>query len=75
MEGFLSLPQEVIDLVGKQVISGREPREPEADGIRDWCRLASTCKELWSMQLPTSALRWSLHLDIRLKGESKATFG
>ena len=50
MVDFLSLRDEVIELVGNEVMSGREA------GLRMWCRATSTCKRLWDMQLPSSAI-------------------
>ena len=63
MVGLLSLPDDVIELVGKQVIYRQ--------GLRAWCQLTSTCKCLWGMQLPRSAQSWSVSPDVDIKGESK----
>ena len=65
MIGLLSLPDELIELVGKAVIDSRQA------GLREWCRVTSTCKRLWAMQLPESISEWSLDLDDELGGESK----
>ena len=50
MEGLLSLPNDVIELVGEHVIGTNRA------GLREWCRVTSTCKRLWHMQLPESAM-------------------
>ena len=63
MAGFLALPNEVVELIGERVI--------ERHGLRAWCRMTSTCKRLWSMQLPGSAYAWSIDFDFDIEGESK----
>ena len=68
MMGFLSLPDEIFELVGKRVIGSTKA------GLRDWCRVTSTCKRLWGMKLPESHLSWSVDLDDDIEGQSKATF-
>ena len=68
MVGLLSLPDEVIELVGKQVIRWH------GDGVRAWCRVTSTCKYLWDMRLPDSAVAWSMDLDKSIKGKSEMVF-
>lgn len=67
MTGLLSLPDEVIELIGKEVLSSRQI------GLRNWCKLTSTCKRLWDMQLPGSTIHRSLDLNKDIEGESKAT--
>ena len=64
MAGFLALPNEVIELTGMRVIRRR-------NGIRKWCRLTTTCKRLWDMQLPGSASEWSVDLNVGMKRKSK----
>ena len=64
MVGFISLPEEVIELVGEHVIRGH--------GLKAWCRATSTCKRLWGMPLPGSTYRWCLKANIHMRGESKA---
>ena len=65
MVGILSLPDELIELVGRQVINSQH------NGVRTWCRVSSTCKRLWDMQLPGSAIYWSMDLELSIEGESK----
>ena len=65
MVGLLSLPDELVEHVGKAIIDSRQ------DGLREWCRVTSTCKRLWDMQLPESTIEWSLDLDDDFVGESK----
>ncbi len=69
MAGFLSLPDELIELVGRQAI-----KTCSYAGLRQWCQMTSTCKRLWAMQLPGSAERWCVDLDDGMEGESKSTF-
>ena len=64
MVNFLSLPDEVIELIGKHVIKRH-------DGLKAWCRLTSTCKRLWSAQLPGSAYSWSIEPDVDIERKSK----
>ena len=66
MEGFLSLPNEVIELIGKQVIGSPQL----GAGLQAWCHLTTTCKRLYAMQLPGSAFEWSIELDFDPEGES-----
>ena len=66
MVGLLSLPDEVVELVGKHVIKRH-------DGLKAWCRLTSTCKRLWGAQLPGSAYSWSIKPDVDIEGKSKAS--
>ena len=68
MVGFLSLPDEVIELVGEQVTGSQK------EGLRDWCRVTSTCTRLWAMQLPGSASVWSVRLCSDNEGKFKVTF-
>lgn len=67
MADLLSLPSVLIELVVKQIIRTQEI------GLRDWCRAASTCKRLWSMQLPGEAIEWSVNLDIDIQGGIQRT--
>ena len=70
MVGLLSLPDEVIELIGVQVL-----RNSHFD-LRDWCQVTRTCKRLWGMQIPGSATEWGLDLDEEyedIRGESKGT--
>ena len=55
MTGFLSLPDEVVELIGKRVVDRYD--------LSAWCRVTSTCKRLWGMQLPGSASSWTLCID------------
>ena len=69
MTDLPSLPDELIERVGKHIIRSNE--QPE---FRDWCRLACTCKRLWDMQLPGSVsewLEWAVNLDGNIEGEYK----
>ena len=66
MVGLLSLPDELLEAVGTQVIGC------DKAGLREWCRVTSTCKQLWDMQLPGSASQWSMDLEGDIEGESKA---
>ena len=70
MIGLLWLPDDLIEAVGKQVISKTPYHQI---GLRDWCRITSTCKQLWHMQLPGSAFKWFVDFDITLEGGSKVT--
>ena len=65
MPRFLSLPVELIERVGEQVISRQQA------GLKTWCKVASTCKRLWRMQLPESAATWAMDIDVNVKGMSK----
>ena len=65
MMGFLSLPDEIVELVGEQVINRH--------GVKAWCRVASTCTRLWGMQLPDSADSWAIEPDVDIEGESKVS--
>ena len=64
--GLLSLSNDLIKLVGQQVI-----KSPDA-GLRAWCRVTSTCKRLWDMQLPESSSEWRLDVREDFEGETKA---
>ena len=65
MIGLLSLTNDLIELVGKQVI------EDPGAGLETWCRMTSTCQRLWAMQLPDSSSEWHLHMDDDIRGKSK----
>ena len=67
MVGLLSLPDELIELVGQQAMCDQE------DGLRKWCQLTSTCKRLWDMQLPGSASEWCIDLNAGIEGQSKVS--
>ena len=68
MVSFLSMPDDVIKLVGKRIIGSRHA------GLREWCRVTSTCKRLWTMQLPDAAFAWSVESKTGMIGKSKMTF-
>ena len=40
-----NLPDEILQLIARQVLERK-------DGFRLWCKLSSTCRRLWSFQLP-----------------------
>lgn len=65
MIGLLSLSTDLIELVCEQVLTS-----PEA-GLKAWCRLSSTCKHLWDMQLPHSTSDWLLDMNDSIEGGSK----
>ncbi len=70
MTGLLSLPDEVIELIGVQVLSNSN------FDLRAWCQVTRTCKRLWGMQIPESASEWTVDPDegyVDIRGESKAT--
>ena len=46
---LLKLPDELLHMIASQVLEVEE-------GLRSWCRLATTCKRLWSLQLPSEPL-------------------
>ncbi len=69
MAGFLSLSDSLTELVGQKVIGTRQ------EGLKDWCRVTTTCKRLWDMQLPGSALKWFINLSDDIKGASKGGSG
>ena len=62
MMGLLSLPDEVIELVGMHFL------EP---GLRQWCQVTTTCKRLWDMQLPESSFDWVVDLADGMESKSK----
>ena len=66
MSEFLSLPDEVIELVGRYIID-----DWWGDGLRKWCHLTTTCKRLWHMQLPESSREWLVDVDNGMRGESE----
>ncbi len=55
MASLLSLPDEVIDIIG--IATERRL------GIKTWCRLTSTCRHLRTMQLPQSRDGWAIPWD------------
>ena len=65
MAGLLSLPDEVIEVVGKHVIGRLR------EGLKKWCQVTTTCTRLWEMQLPGSASEWWMSPDFDLSGKSK----
>ena len=68
MASLLSLPDELLEAVGTQVISR------DKAGLREWCRVTSTCKRLWDMELQDSASKWSLYHGGDIEGESKVSY-
>ena len=46
MASILSLPDEVLEMLGEMT--------EQHQGIKAWCRLTSTCRRLWMLQLPYS---------------------
>ncbi len=46
---MLGLPDELLGMIAGQVLEIQE-------GIRMWCRLSTTCKRLWNLQLPSKPL-------------------
>ena len=61
MASILSLPDELIELIG---IAAEEHA-----GVRAWCRLASTCRRLWGLQLPQARRGWSLSCPLDIEGK------
>ena len=53
MVGLLSLPDELIEHLGRGIICSNK-----CGRFRKWCRVASTCKQLWHMQLPGTTSEW-----------------
>ncbi|CAL5225585.1 g8431 [Coccomyxa viridis] len=62
MGDLLSLPDELIEIVGKHAIG------TDQAGLREWCRATSTCTRLWKMDLPGSASSCHLDLDNDIRG-------
>ena len=58
MATILALPDELIEVVGTHVMSWRYGDDPRHVGIKAWCRITSTCRRLWKLQLP------NLHRDL-----------
>ncbi len=48
---MLELPDELLCMIAWQVLKIE-------DGLRMWCRLSTTCKRLWSVQLPSEPLHF-----------------
>ena len=65
MMSLVLLPDELVEAVGKHVL--------HRHGLRAWCRVTSTCKRLWGMQLPGSADGWSVRSSDDIEGESKVS--
>lgn len=61
MASILSLPDEVIDIIGHFT--------EWHVGIKAWCRLTSTCKRLWRMQLPRSRRGWEFDSETTIEGK------
>ena len=55
MASILSLPDEVLEIIGKKT--------EQHLGIKAWCRLTSTCRHLWMLQLPHSCRGYVLSSD------------
>ena len=66
MIGLLSLSNDLIELVGKEIIV-----DEEDSGLEAWCRVTTTCKRLWDMQLPESSSEWLLEMNDDIRSESK----
>lgn len=66
MVGLLSLPDELIEHLGRGIICSNK-----CGRFRKWCRVASTCKQLWHMQLPGTTSEWFVDLDRDIEGESE----
>ena len=63
MADLLSMPDDVMEHVAEQALWRH-------DGIRAWCRLASTCSRLWRLKLPRSLNHsWTVLGDVPLEGE------
>ena len=60
MVNLLSLPDEVIDIIG--IATERRV------GIQAWCRLTSTCRRLWRLQLPQSRCGWKIPAELHIEG-------
>ena len=63
MANLLSLPDEVIDIIGIAT--------KERVGIEAWCRLASTCRRLWRLQLPESSRGCEIPPEFNIAGMSQ----
>lgn len=65
MASILSLPDELIEIIGTHVMRATF-REPEDMAVVAWCRLTSTCRRLWSLQLPQShrGMTYPVRLDM-----------
>ncbi len=60
MASLLSLPDEVIDIIG--IATERWA------GIKAWCRLTSACRRLWRLQLPQSRHGWAIPSNLNVEG-------
>ena len=60
MASILSLPDELIELLGTAT--------ERHVGIEAWCRLTSTCRRLWRLQLPESHQGVSLSDGTKIEG-------
>ena len=61
MASILSLPDELIERIG----TAAEKRA----GFKAWCRLTSTCRRLWGLQLPQARRGWSLPYRTDIEGK------
>ncbi len=57
------LPEGLLSLVARQVLEKEE-------GMRLWCKLASTCTRLWSFQLPAEPV-YCLNSSVKKHGTSR----
>ena len=64
MAGLLALPNDVIELIGKHFVTSSSLYV-----FRRWCRVTTTCKRLWIMQLPKSSFEWSVDLNDGMDGD------
>ncbi len=63
MADLLSMPDDVMAHIAEQALWRHE-------GIRAWCRLASTCSRLWRLKLPHSMNHsWRVLAAVPLEGE------
>lgn len=61
MTSILSLPDEPIERIGLAT--------EEHAGINAWCRLTSTCRRLWRLQLPQARRGLSLPSWVDIEGK------
>ncbi len=53
-ETLVELPDVALDAIAAQSVG---------QDVRAWCRLATTCKRLWTLQLPSSLHGHTIHIN------------
>ena len=64
MRSLLSLPDELLQMVALQCM-----REEETLGFGTFCRLGSTCRRLWNLQLPCSTYIYCIKHGLSVQGD------